>query len=143
MFKEEEFSCPKKSNSRARRRAVLVFEEEQFPSSKKSIRRVRRRAFIVFEEKQFVRPKKFQTAEKSRGELRFGRKFVRNDRSDENYHLKTFSEPSGFKQHVFENFFAGVSKSFLRCPFPLPFIQCNKMHGATYDCFNFVSITAM
>ena len=146
MFDEEQLSCSKKSNSRVRRRAIPVFEDAQFLCSKKSSSHVRRRAILVFDEehsscskkrsirrvgRRAIHPsKKFQTAEKSRGELRFGRKFVRNDRSDENYHLKTFSEPPGFKKHVFEKFFARVSKSFQRCPFPLPFIQCIKMHAA-------------
>ena len=55
-------------------------------------------AIVVFEEEQ--------TAEKSRGELRFGRKFVKNDRSDENYDLNMFLEPPGFKKHSFEILFA-------------------------------------
>ena len=60
MFEDEQFSCSNTSNSRVRRRAVLVFEEEQFSCSKKSIRRVRGRAFVVVEEEQFGRPKKFK-----------------------------------------------------------------------------------
>ena len=43
---------------------------------------------------------KLQTAQKSRGWLRFGRKFDRIDRSDENYHLKTLSGPHRLKKNV-------------------------------------------
>ena len=60
MLEEEQFSCSKTSNSRVRKRALLVFEEEQFSCSRKSIRRVRGRAFVVLEEKQFARPKNFK-----------------------------------------------------------------------------------
>ena len=58
MFEEEQLSCAKRSNSRVRRRAILVFEEEQFSCSKKSNSRVRRRAILVFEEEQFSCSKK-------------------------------------------------------------------------------------
>ena len=94
VFEEEQLWCSTKSNCGVRRGAIVVFEEEQLSCLKKSNCRVRRGALVVFEEEQ--------TAEKSWGELQFGRKFVRNDRSDENYHLNTFSEPPGFKKHVFE-----------------------------------------
>ena len=50
--------------------------------------------------------RKFQMAEKSRGQLRFGRKFDGIDRSDSNFHLKKISAPLGFENNVFEKFLA-------------------------------------
>ena len=46
---------------------------------------------------------KISTAEKSRRQVRFGRKFDGIDRSANNFHLKKFSAPLGFKKHGFEN----------------------------------------
>ena len=45
-------------------------------------------------------------AEKSRGQLRFGRKFDGIDRSDSNFNLKRFSAPLGFENNVFKKFSA-------------------------------------
>ena len=51
----------------------------------------------------FFYGRKLQTTEKSRGLLRFGRKFDRNDRSDENYHFKKFAW-ADFSEKLRENF---------------------------------------
>ena len=45
---------------------------------------------------------KFQTAEKSRGQLRFGRTIDRIARGDEIYHSEIFSAPPGLENNVFD-----------------------------------------
>ena len=57
----------------------------------------------------FKQHEKFQTAEKSRGWLLFGRKFDGIDRSDSNFHLKKLLAPLSFEKNGFEQFFARVA----------------------------------